>query len=166
MIKPFNSGLLVTLVLPLFAIGASSSFAVIAFTRGDPTLPDEYHWEGVSLDRDFAAARKASDLNVRASLRVLGSAKTCRVVLHIAGVRPPALRLSLVHGSRPDLDRHVRLDPVGDGAYEGHCDEIPPGQWHLELAEIAGAWSVRQDVSGRLDGISIVARPNPPLPAR
>jgi len=159
MSKPFNSGLLVTIALPLFAIGASLSAAVVAFTRGDPTLPDEYHWEGMSLDRDFADARRAADLDVRATVRVLSSERACRVTLQLSGARPQALRLSLIHGARPDLDRQVRLDPVGS-AYEGACADIPSGQWHLELSDAAGTWSIRQDVSGALDGVSIDARPN------
>src|SRR5581483_959311 len=164
MSKPFNSGLFVTIALPLFAIGASMSAAVVAFSRGDPTLPDEYHWEGMSLDRDFADAQRASDLDVRAALHIL-PAGTCRVTLEISGARPRALRLSLVHGSRPDLDRQARLDPVGN-AYEGPCGDIPPGQWHLALSDIAATWSIRQDVSGALEGVSMDARPSGGLPDR
>jgi hypothetical protein len=163
MSKPVNLGLLVTIVLPLFAIGASTSIAVVAFTRGDPTLPDEYHWEGMNLDRDFAAARRAADLDVRAVLQV--QTGICRVRLEITGARPPALGLKLVHGAFPGLDRQVRLDLAGED-YEGPCGEIPAGQWHLELSDVTGSWSVRQDTSGALDGITIAARPKPQLPDR
>jgi len=163
MTKPINSGLILTIALPLFAIGASLGIAVIAFTRGDPTLPDEYHWEGMSLDRDFADARRASDLDVKATLTVLRAEQTCRVSLQLIGTRPSQLRLTLVHGARPELDRQVGLDAVGD-AYEGHCGVIPPGQWHLELSDSSRNWSIRQDVSGGLDATRMVARlgPSPP----
>jgi hypothetical protein len=154
--KPFNSGLLVTIGLPLFAIIASVGVAVIAFTRGDPTLPDEYHWEGMSLDRDFADAHRASELNVRATLRMLSPTGVCQVALNLGSVPPAALTLNLVHATHPDLDRHVRLSRV-NSTYEGYCGALPSGHWHLELSDTGGSWSVRGDVSGALDGSSLSA---------
>lgn len=158
--KSINSGLLVTLGLPLFAILASVGVAIIAFTRGDPTLPDEYHWEGLSLDRDFADARRASDLNVQAILQLATTSGTCRVVLKLDADSPQALTLKLVHATHPDLDRQVSLARTASG-YEGHCGAVPAGHWHLELSDIAGSWSVRTDVTGALDRTEISARSNP-----
>ena len=157
--KPINSGLLLTISLPLFAIVASLTTAVVAFTRGDPTLPDEYHWEGLSLDRDFADAQRAADLNVQATLLLSPSDGSCRITLLLRGPSPSALLLNLVHGTQPELDRRVRLTPMGS-SYSGHCGAVPSGHWHLELADDAGRWSVRQDVSGSLDSTSIAAPPN------
>jgi hypothetical protein len=154
--KPINTGLLVTIGLPLFAICASVGVAVIAFTRGDPTLPDEYHWEGMSLDRDFADAHRASELKVHATLHMLSSTGMCQVALNMDSVPPEALTLDLVHATHPDLDRHVRLSRV-NSTYEGYCGALPPGHWHLGLADTGGNWSVRGDVSGALDGSSLSA---------
>lgn len=154
--KPINSGLLVTIGLPLFAIFASVGVAVIAFTRGDPTLPDEYHWEGMSLDRDFADAHRASELNVHATLRMLSPTGVCQVALNLGSAPPAALTLNLVHATHPDLDRRVRLSRV-DSMYEGYCGALPSGHWHVELSDTGGNWSVRGDVSGALDGSSLSA---------
>lgn len=162
--KSINAGLLVTIGLPLFAIVASVGVAVIAFTRGDPTLPDEYHWEGVSLDRDFADARRATDLNVHATLRTLTATGTCQVTLRLDGSSPSILTLNLVHATHPDLDRQIRLTRQG-ASYEGHCGIIPSGHWHLELSDPAGNWSVRKDVLGELDNIVVDARPAPAAPS-
>lgn len=155
--KPVNFGLLLTIGLPLFAILASLSAAVVAFTRGDPTLPDEYHWEGMSLDRDFADSRRATELNVRATLQLPAHDGVCRIALRLSGERPEALLLKLVHATRPELDRQVRLTPAAS-YYEGVCGPVPPGHWHLELAGASGNWSVRQDVFGSLDNTRITAR--------
>ncbi len=157
--KSINSGLLVAIGLPVFAILASAGTAVVAFTRGDPTLPDEYHWEGMSLDRDFADARRAAHLNVRATLQVLPSTGTCRLALQLDAQSPTVLTLNLIHATHPKLDRQIRLSRTG-GAYEGHCGVLPSGHWHLELSDTTGAWSVREDVSGTLDGTNINARSN------
>jgi len=154
--KPINSGLLVTIGLPLFAILASVGVAVVAFTRGDPTLPDEYHWEGMSLDRDFADAKRASELNVHVTLRMMPAIGLCQVALQLRAVRPASLTLNLVHATHPNLDRRVRLSPV-NSTYEGYCGVLPSGHWHLELSDPGGDWSVRGDVLGALDGSSLSA---------
>jgi len=156
-LKSINAGLLVAIGLPAFAIAASVGVAIIAFAKGDPTLPDEYHWEGMKLDRDFADARRAADLNVRATLWIRPTG-LCRIALRLDASPPPAIELKLVHGTRPDLDRQVRLLPAAQG-YEGQCGSIPYGHWHLELTDAAGSWSVREDLSGALDGARISARP-------
>ena len=157
-VKAINSGLLVTIGLPLFAIVASSGLAGIAFMRGDPTLPDEYHWEGMSLDRDFADARRAAALDVRATVRMLGSTGTCRVTLQLNGASPAVLTLRLVHATQPELDREIRLPHTGSG-YEGYCGTVPSGHWHVELSDVGGRWSVRKDVVGTVDGARVEARP-------
>ena len=154
--KPINSGLIVTIGLPLFAILASVGVAVIAFTRGDPTLPDVYHWEGMSLDRDFADAQHASELHVQARLSLMSSTGMCQVALQLGAMPPAALTLNLIHATHPDLDRHVQLSHV-NSAYEGYCGTLPSGHWHLELSDTGGKWSVRRDVFGALDGSSFGA---------
>ncbi len=79
--KPINGGLWLVIGLPLFAILASLHVTFVAFTRGDATLPDEYHWEGMQLDRDFASAQRAAALDVRATLRLLSATGDCQVTL-------------------------------------------------------------------------------------
>jgi hypothetical protein len=155
--KSINIGLVVTLALPAFAILASLNVAFIAFRHGDPTLPDEYHWEGMRLDRDFAESRRAAALDVRAQLQLTQVTGACSVVLQLNGTMPRELVLKFVHGTRPELDRRVRLTPSTHG-YAGNCGVVPAGHWHLELADDAGRWSVREDVFGMPDGSKINAR--------
>ena len=160
MSRGINSGLLLTIALPAFAILASVGAAVVAFTRGDVTLPDEYHWEGRQLDNDFAAANRAAALGVRARLRETFATGTCLVTLRLNAAPPPALRLTLIHATRPELDREVTLHRFDDG-YEGFCGTVPSGHWHLELTDAAAGWSVRQDFAGTPDGVRIEALPEP-----
>lgn len=157
--KSINAGLVVTIALPVFAIAASLNVAAIAFLRGDPTLPDEYHWEGMKLEHDFAGSQRAAALDVQAALHVLPGAHTCRVALRLDGPPPRGMQLTFTHGTRPELDWRVRLAPR-DGAYEGYCESMPVGHWHLELADDAKSWSVREEVSGPLDGATLSARPH------
>ena len=155
--KSINGGLLLTIGLPLCAIVFSVGATVVAFTRGDTTLPDEYHWEGMQLDRDFADAQRASDLEVRATLQSAGG--VCRVTLQLDAPLPETLQLNLVHATRPDLDQQVRLSRVGQ-VYEGQCGPAPEGHWHVELADSGREWLVREDVAGSLDGARLSASPH------
>lgn len=152
-----NAGVLLMVGLPVFAIVASVGVAVVAFTRGDPTLPDDYHWEGMQLDRDFADARRAEQLDVQARLHVVLANGSCDVALRLGGPAPRALELKLIHATRPDLDRAVSLIR-GPGGYSGHCGQIPAGHWHIELGDDSGQWRLRQDVTGSVDGAYIDAR--------
>jgi hypothetical protein len=136
-------------------VGAS----VVAFTRGDTTLPDQYHWEGMQLDRDFADAQRASELDVRAMLQLRAAGSACRLILQLDAPLPETLQLNLVHATRRDLDRRVRLSRVGQ-VYEGQCGPTPDGHWHVELADARREWLVREDVSGSLNGARLSARPH------
>lgn len=152
-----NGGLVLIIGLPAFAITASVGTAAVAFLHGDPTLPDEYHWEGLKLDHDFADSQRAYKLDVKAGVQVLPADGVCRVTLQLDGARPDAVDLTFTHGTRPDLDRHVHLQRRGD-VYEAPCGPMPDGHWHLELQDAAGSWSVREDVAGALQNVDIVAR--------
>lgn len=154
-----NGGLVLTIALPAFAIAASVGAAITAFVHGDPTLPDEYHWEGLKLDHDFADAERAAGLNVRAAVALPTNMAraTCRVSLQLNGPVPRAVVLTLIHSTQPDLDRTMKLTTRG-GAYEAPCGPVPAAHWHVQLADEAGTWSVRQDVSGALDNVTITAR--------
>jgi hypothetical protein len=151
-----NGGLVLIIGLPLLAIAASVGTATVAFLRGDPTLPDEYHWEGMKLDRDFSDSQRAFDLNVQAVLHISPAMGTCRVTLRMDAAPPPVIDLTFIHGTRPDLDRHVQLTQRG-GGYEAPCGPMPEGHWHVELRDAAGTWSVREDVVGTLENANITA---------
>jgi hypothetical protein len=155
--KSINGGLLLTIGLPVCAIVFSVGATVVAFTRGDSTLPDEYHWEGMQLDRDFAQAQRATDLGVRATLQYAGG--VCRLTLQLDAPPPETLQLNLVHATRPDFDRQVRMLRVGR-LYEGQCGPAIDGHWHVELADSRREWVVREDVSGALNGMRLSAGPH------
>src|ERR1700740_1524060 len=100
--KTINGGLVLTIGLPVLAIAFSVGASVVAFTRGDTTLPEQYHWEGMQLDRDFADAQRASELDVRARLQLRAAGSACRLTLQLDAPLPEALQLNLVHATRRD----------------------------------------------------------------
>lgn len=156
--RRINLTLVLTLLLPLFAIVASVGTAIVAVTSGDPPLPDEYHWEGDKLDHDFAESRRAADLKVNASLNLQPQAGACHLSLRIDGTPPAALDVALIHVSQPALDRHIRFTQTAvPSLYSAPCSRLPSTGWHVELSDIAGSWRFRTDIAGNLDNIALVA---------
>ncbi len=152
-----NPAFLAMIGLPAFAILASLGMTSVAYLRGDPELPQEYHWEGSQLDADFAAARRAAELDVRASLQFLPAAGMCRLALRLDAAPPAALTLALIHESRPELDQHVRLLEHA-GFYEGPCRIASVGSWRVDLADEPLTWRVRQELVSLSPGFSLSAR--------
>jgi len=153
-----NAVALLVVGLPLFAIFASVGTAVIAVTRGDPPLPDQYHWEGDTLDHDFASSRRATELGLQARLELQPVDGVCHLSLHLKAALPTAVDVNLVHGSRAGLDRQIRfLQTASPSSYLAPCPAMPTGQWHIELKDPKGAWSFRQEWSGKTPFVTMSA---------
>lgn len=144
--------------LPLFAVLASVGTAVLAFTRGDPVLPDEYHWEGQTLDHDFALSERAVQLKVSAALHLEPVAGVCHLTLRLDGSLPPAVDVSLTHVSQPALDRRIRFTRTAQtSSYSARCSTLPAAQWHVELRDVGRSWSFRDEAAGRLATVNLPA---------
>jgi len=156
--KVTNPVLVLAVGLPALAV--LGSFASLAITLGHPDteLPEQYHWEGFQLDRDFSRSERAAALGVRATLNDVAHNGECSIDLRIAGQPPQQLSLTLAHATVATLDRHVdfRREP-GNGRYVGQCTAIAEGHWRLELTDAARSWSVRDSVRGIPDQLLIDA---------
>jgi uncharacterized protein len=139
-----NPVLLLVMGLPLAAVLGSFASLAVTLRHQDTELPEQYHWEGFQLDRDFSRSAHAAELRVRATLRNLSVSGQCEIDLAIAGAPPEHLRLTLAHATRADLDQHIEFQRAGDGSsYLATCKSIPAGHWRIELTDAAQTWSVR-----------------------
>jgi hypothetical protein len=149
------------LVIGLPAVAVLGSFASLAVTLAheDTELPEQYHWEGFQLDRDFSRSEQAAQLGVRATLRNLAVTGQCAVELAVAGTPPEELRLTLAHATRADFDQRIVFHRVGNGkVYVGHCRAIPGGHWRIELSDGVQTWSVRDSTRAISQPVEIDAR--------
>ena len=157
-----NLPLVAVIAIPAFAILASLGTVGLAILHGDRELPEEFHWEGFRLDRDFARFQRAVDFDVRAVLEVPEEGRTCRLALSIAGEPPDVVEARFVHATRPELDRKVSLVKVSlvrtGAAYQCECDPMAAGSWWIEITDDAATWGVRQHVVGSLARVTIEAR--------
>lgn len=158
--RKFNPALALIIGLPSFAVVASVGTAVVAVTRGDPVLPGEYHWEGQTLDRDFAMSQRAVALNMGATLHLRPTGGECHASLRLDGPMPAAIEVRLTHISQPSLDRAVQLKRIADTAdYSAPCSPLPSAQWHVELTDLAKSWSFREEAAGELATVEISTHP-------
>ena len=140
--KPsFNPVFWLMWLLPGSAVVAGFTTLALALGSGDRALPEEYHWEGDRLDRDFARARSAVALGVEVVFEVRGG--QCHAELSGATDDLAALNLLLTHGSDASLDRRVRLARVATGEYRAPCASLAPGKWRVAVDADAASWALR-----------------------
>jgi hypothetical protein len=151
--------------LPAVAVLACMLTIFITVRHPDAQLPEQYHWEGFQLDRDFSRAARAAQFHVKASVAGLNGGGPCELRLRSRGPAPELLVLMLAHSSRPALDRQVtfRRVPAEPGwndtstLYRGECEQTPEGRWRAELVDAVNGWSIRQNVRGSLDSVTLDA---------
>lgn len=160
--KERNPVLWITLALPAVTVVASFLTLGAALVHPDNELPEQYHWEGFRLDRDFARAERAAVLRVRASFEGLGTSGPCGVTLELQGTAPRSLSLRLTHGTQSSLDQsllfHRVSDEAGRATFAGECQATPDGHWRAELSDAENGWSIRQNLRGALDHAVLAAR--------
>jgi len=164
-----NLAAVLIVALPVAAVLASVSTAIIAVTLGDRPLPGQYHWEGDKLDHDFAQSERAEQLHLNATLNLSpDKGGICHLTLALAASNaPPSLDVALIHVSNPALDRNVRFmlsaasaaAVSGPWAYVAPCTALPPARWHLELSDPQRSWSFRSAiVSPHLQAVTLSSR--------
>ena len=158
-----NPVLWIAIGVPLVAVLASFVTLGMALVHPDGELPEQYHWEGFRLDRDFERAARAQQLGISVRLEGLHTTGRCTASLQTRGPLPSSLLLTVTHGTLPELDRRVQLartSASADGTsavYEGRCIAAPDGSWRLELTDSENGWSLRQSVRGSLDAVQLEA---------
>ncbi len=164
MARTANPVLWITLGLPLVTVVASFLMLGTALRHPDDELPEQYHWEGLRLDRDFARAEQAAALGVRASFQGLGSPGRCGMTLVMDAVAPDSVSLTLTHGTQPSLDQRLEFRKIsaarGTATYGADCRTAPHGNWRAQLSDPGGAWAIRQNLRGALSQAVLRARPS------
>jgi uncharacterized protein len=143
-------------LLPGSAVVASFATLFIAVRSGDRPLPETYHWEGASLDADFARARAAATLGIE--MKFDSRDGKCRLTVRNVPLDPAALSLRLTHGIDAGFDRRLRLMRVAPNEYHAACAPIAAGAWRITLEDDSGGWSLRAAVSGNLESLKLRAR--------
>lgn len=153
-----NPVLMLAWSLPAVAVVASLLSLAITLHNPDGELPEQYHWEGFQLDRDFSRAARATELKVHAVLLGFGSGGECALALQISAPAPESLELLVAHATQPSQDQRVKFTRTAAlGRYAGPCRPAAEGHWRVELVDATDDWAVRQSIRGSLDGAVVDA---------
>lgn len=138
-----NPVLMLVIGLPAAAVIGSFASLAVTLAHQDTELPEQYHWEGFQLDRDFSRSERAASLRVQATLRNVAASGRCEIDLVLGEAPPEQLRLTLAHATRAGFDQRIDFQRAGGQTYVGQCHAIPDGHWRIELTDGAQTWSVR-----------------------
>lgn len=111
----------------------------LAVATSDGPVADDHHNGALATSQSLARDRVAAALAYRARLS-LGADGRVRVALVGGHALPEVLTLRLTHPTRAGLDRVLRLERRGAGAYEGTLMLPPAVRWLVALGDEAGTW--------------------------
>jgi len=132
----------IVMSLPAVAVVASLSAAWIAFKGADPLVAEDYYKEGLAINKVIDEEERAHALGISAQVEVAGG----RLIVRLAGARPDAIFVRLVHHTRGGLDQRLRL-PRAAGGYAADIVPLAPGRWHVYIEDPQGTWRVVREVS-------------------
>jgi hypothetical protein len=148
------------IAIPAIAVTASFITLGLALHGREPPLPENFNWEGASLDRDFERVAEAARIAVRTTLQVAGRDGHCTARFAANAPAPDVLLVQLTHATNPALDRQWALRPSADG-YAGACGASPAGHWYVTVTEPSGKWRLRREIVGPLDDVLMAAQSEP-----
>jgi len=145
---------------PAIVVVAGIATAVIAIRTNDGVVAEDYYKQGLAINRTLEREEKARALGVAANLRLNEERTRVRVTLAGRGAPPSALKLSLVHPTRPEADQGVTLAAVAPGLFEGSIRTPAAGHWTVQLEDIASTWRIESSWDGTSPGFSFAAAPH------
>lgn len=126
--------------LPATAVVVGLYTYWLAATTSDGLVVDDYYKEGLAINRDLARDDRAQALGLTAQIALTADSVTIVLTARNAANLPDALQVSLVHATRPGLDRRLLVQAAEPGHYRAALAGLPPGHWHVHLE--AGDWRI------------------------
>ncbi len=139
---------------PAIVVVAGTVTAAIAVATFDGLVSDDYYKQGLAINRTLARDANARALGLSGFAQFAEERTRVRVVLG-SGPRPPALRLLLVHPTRPGEDQSIALAATAPGVYEGAMRVPRPGVLHVRLEDSDGHWRLGGNWTTRENGVRL-----------
>lgn len=131
---------------PLTAVVAGIATIFIAAHDPDGLVADDYYKQGLAINDELGRDRHAAELGLSALVRVEPDRRLALTLDGPAQAHTGDIELRMVHPTRPNLDRTLRLTRETGNRWFATLESIAPGHWHLLLDSTAGGWRL----TGRL----------------
>lgn len=135
--------------LPATAVIAGSFTFYLAARDWDGPVAKDYYKQGLAINEELSRSTRASDLGIRATVKLAGLTVGERVRVEVQSALPlppeSALRLRLVHPGKRDADRLAvlaRIDVAPDALSAVYAGEWQAGEADPKLAQRPVAWQV------------------------
>ena len=125
---------------PALVVVASAITLWMAVASDDGLVVDDYYKRGLGINQTLSRDHAALEQGYRATLAWSADSGRMRVTLRGTAELPPALRLRIVHPTRPGMDQLARLARVDAGVYEGVSVAPRAGRWLVSLEDEDGSW--------------------------
>jgi hypothetical protein len=132
--------------LPASAVVGGIITLFLAVNSPNALVVDDYYKEGLAINQQKQRQANAARIGLHGLLRHNGSLLT----LSLSSATPlteKTLSLQIVHSTRPELDRQLTLQRVGEGRYAGETAWLSPGTWYLRLEPADKAWELRARIT-------------------
>ena len=128
------------ILVPLAAVIAGAYTLYVASDQSPTMVVDDYTKIGLATHRKIARDRRASELDVHASVSLEDGPPRIAVELEMAdGEAPPWVRLSFFHPTLSERDRQIELVRRGN-AYEADLDALPEGRYYVQIEPPDQTW--------------------------
>jgi hypothetical protein len=143
---------------PFGAVVGGITMLALAVGAPDPLVVGDYARIEELTRAEFAADRRAAELDVRAAVTIMQEDEgRARITVELAGgpafVSPLEIDVRLRHAARAAADRTVRLAREG-GTYGGQTD-LAAGRYTVELSPSDAAWRLAGDTVGHSASIEL-----------
>jgi hypothetical protein len=136
---------------PFGAVVGGIAMLALAVGAPDPLVVDDYSRIEELTRAEFAADRRAAELDVRAAVTIMQEEDgRARITAELAGgpafISPPEIDVRLRHAARAAADRTVRLTRE-DGMYGAETD-LAGGRYTVELSPSDATWRLAGNTVG------------------
>ncbi len=128
---------------PLAAVVGGLATLVLAISRPDADVRDDFVKDGIAVYRDGAGDELAARLGLDASLEYDASSGLVGIELHGAAAQPSELLLKILHPTEPGEDRELTVLRDEAGAFTAAMRPLTTSRWTLELSAPVQGWRLR-----------------------
>ena len=122
------------IAIPASAVIMGVVMLTLAVHSYSGLVVDDYYRHGKQINRVIARDRLAWELGLEAELALAADGTVRVAFVSGADLLPDDdIELAFVHATRPGLDRSLRLERVGYGAYRAGIELDGSGRWNLAL---------------------------------